>query len=114
VRDDNAPTSVKAKRVLCDIVRHSPNAASADGRYGDIGDFLKRVSVSCLARIYQNTSNSVSSATKAARKMPSSVVPLARLGEPDEIAKAAVFLASDDSSYAACVEFFVAGGFAQV
>jgi NAD(P)-dependent dehydrogenase (short-subunit alcohol dehydrogenase family) len=48
------------------------------------------------------------------RKMLSSLVPLARLGEPDEIAKAVVFLASDDSSYVTGAELFVDGGFAQV
>jgi NAD(P)-dependent dehydrogenase (short-subunit alcohol dehydrogenase family) len=48
------------------------------------------------------------------RKMLSSIVPLGRLGEPDEIAKAVVFLASDDSSYVTGVELFVDGGFAQV
>jgi NAD(P)-dependent dehydrogenase (short-subunit alcohol dehydrogenase family) len=41
-------------------------------------------------------------------------VPLGRVGQPDEIAKAAVFLASDDASYVAGVELFVDGGFAQV
>jgi NAD(P)-dependent dehydrogenase (short-subunit alcohol dehydrogenase family) len=41
-------------------------------------------------------------------------VPLGRVGQPDEIAKAAVFLASDDASYIAGVELFVDGGFAQV
>ncbi len=48
------------------------------------------------------------------RKMISSVVPLGRLGTPDEIAKAVVFLASDDSSYITGTELFVDGGFAQV
>lgn len=43
-----------------------------------------------------------------------STVPLGRLGLPDEIAKAAVFLASDDSSYVTGIELFVDGGFAQV
>jgi NAD(P)-dependent dehydrogenase (short-subunit alcohol dehydrogenase family) len=41
-------------------------------------------------------------------------VPLGRLGLPDEIAKAAVFLASDDSSFVTGIELFVDGGFAQV
>src|SRR6266704_5889399 len=36
---------------------------------------------------------------KERRKMISAIVPLGRLGTPDEIAKAGVFLASDDSSY---------------
>jgi len=47
-------------------------------------------------------------------KMISSSVPLGRLGTPDEIAKAVVFLASDDSSYVTGVELFVDSGFAQV
>jgi NAD(P)-dependent dehydrogenase (short-subunit alcohol dehydrogenase family) len=41
-------------------------------------------------------------------------VPLGRLGRPDEIAKAVVFLAYDDSSYVTGTELFVDGGFAQV
>jgi NAD(P)-dependent dehydrogenase (short-subunit alcohol dehydrogenase family) len=47
-------------------------------------------------------------------KMISDGVPLGRLGTPDEIAKAVVFLASDDSSYITGTELFVDGGFAQV
>src|SRR5713226_9285165 len=47
-------------------------------------------------------------------KTISSSVPLGRLGTPDEIAKAVVFLASDDSSYVTGTELFVDGGFAQV
>jgi NAD(P)-dependent dehydrogenase (short-subunit alcohol dehydrogenase family) len=40
-------------------------------------------------------------------------VPLGRVGEPDEVAKAAVFLASDDASFIAGIELFVDGGQAQ-
>jgi NAD(P)-dependent dehydrogenase (short-subunit alcohol dehydrogenase family) len=42
------------------------------------------------------------------------VVPLGRFGAPDEVAKAVVFLASEDSSYVTGAELFVDGGFAQV
>jgi NAD(P)-dependent dehydrogenase (short-subunit alcohol dehydrogenase family) len=48
------------------------------------------------------------------RKTISTLTPLGRFGTPDEIAKAVVFLASDDSSYVTGIELFVDGGFAQV
>jgi NAD(P)-dependent dehydrogenase (short-subunit alcohol dehydrogenase family) len=46
--------------------------------------------------------------------MLSSGVPLGRVGTADEVARAVVFLASDDSSYITGTELFVDGGFAQV
>ena len=48
------------------------------------------------------------------KKMISNTVPLGRFGTPEEIAKAVVFLASDDASYITGIELFVDGGFAQV
>jgi NAD(P)-dependent dehydrogenase (short-subunit alcohol dehydrogenase family) len=41
-------------------------------------------------------------------------VPMGRMGTPDEVAKAALFLASGDSSYITGIELFVDGGMAQV
>jgi NAD(P)-dependent dehydrogenase (short-subunit alcohol dehydrogenase family) len=44
----------------------------------------------------------------------SAMIPLGRLGDPDEIGKAAVFLASDDASFVNGIELFVDGGMAQI
>ncbi|NYE62083.1 hypothetical protein FHW58_003290 [Duganella sp. 1224] len=43
-----------------------------------------------------------------------SQIPMGRVGDPDEIAKAAVFLASDDASFVNGIELFVDGGIAQI
>ena len=53
-----------------------------------------------------------SEAGEQRKKMISTMVPLGRLGTPDEIANAVIFLASDDGSYV--TGLFVDGGFAQV
>jgi NAD(P)-dependent dehydrogenase (short-subunit alcohol dehydrogenase family) len=46
--------------------------------------------------------------------MISAAVPVGRFGRPEEIAKAVVFLASDDASYITGAELFVDGGLARV
>jgi NAD(P)-dependent dehydrogenase (short-subunit alcohol dehydrogenase family) len=42
------------------------------------------------------------------------LIPMGRVAEADEIAKAALFLASDDSSFINGAEIFADGGMAQV
>ena len=41
-------------------------------------------------------------------------IPLGRVGQPDDIAGAVAFLASDDASYVTGIELFVDGGLAQI
>jgi NAD(P)-dependent dehydrogenase (short-subunit alcohol dehydrogenase family) len=57
---------------------------------------------------------STSSDTDQFRLKMASSIPLGRFGKPEEIAKAVVFLACDDSSYITGIELAVDGGFAQV
>ena len=41
-------------------------------------------------------------------------IPLGQMGTPDEVAKAVLFLASDDSSFITGIELFVDGGRSQI
>ena len=41
-------------------------------------------------------------------------IPMGRIGEPEEIATTALFLASSDSSFVTGIELFVDGGAAQI
>ena len=43
-----------------------------------------------------------------------SAIPLGRIGTPDDLGKAALFLASDDSNYVSGIELYVDGGVAQI
>jgi NAD(P)-dependent dehydrogenase (short-subunit alcohol dehydrogenase family) len=51
--------------------------------------------------------------TKMKKEMANNV-PLGRLGDPDEIAKAVTFLAFDEASYISGTELYVNGGVAQI
>ena len=48
------------------------------------------------------------------QRVTKAITPLGRLGDPDEIAGAALFLASDESSFVNGSELFVDGGSAQI
>lgn len=52
--------------------------------------------------------------SKEARAQYATTIPMGRFGEPEEIAKAALFLASDDASFITGIELFADGGRAQV
>jgi NAD(P)-dependent dehydrogenase (short-subunit alcohol dehydrogenase family) len=54
------------------------------------------------------------SVPEAVRSELASTIPIGRLGRPEEIAAAALFLASDESSFVAGVELCVDGGLSQV
>ena len=51
---------------------------------------------------------------KETRQMFESLIPRGKMGRPEEIAAAAVFLASDDSSFVNGVELSVDGGFSAI
>jgi NAD(P)-dependent dehydrogenase (short-subunit alcohol dehydrogenase family) len=83
----------------------------------DLKDRRIRVNVVSPGAIDTPGLNALLASTEAGQqrlKSLSSSVSLGRLGTPDEVAKAVVFLASDDSSYITGTELFVDGGFAQV
>lgn len=58
--------------------------------------------------------NRPASEKKPSLQFAAAVIPLKRKGRPDEIAAAALFLASGDSSFVAGAELSVDGGLAQV
>jgi NAD(P)-dependent dehydrogenase (short-subunit alcohol dehydrogenase family) len=48
------------------------------------------------------------------KKSLTDMIPLGRLGRPEEVAAAALFLASEESSFIAGAELCIDGGMAQV
>jgi NAD(P)-dependent dehydrogenase (short-subunit alcohol dehydrogenase family) len=75
----------------------------------------RRIRVNAVSPGYTDTQPWHSTeAGEKSMKMISNSIPLGRFGTPDEVAKAVVFLASDDASYITGTELFVDGGFAQV
>lgn len=63
--------------------------------------------------IYETHSESKEE-TEQTKARFASLVPLGRMGRADEVAKAALFLGSDDSSFVTGIELFVDGGMGQI
>jgi NAD(P)-dependent dehydrogenase (short-subunit alcohol dehydrogenase family) len=74
----------------------------------------RRIRVNALSPGYIDTPPWRAAADEQRMKTISNTVPVGRFGTADEIAKAVVFLASDDSSYITGTELFVDGGVAQI
>jgi NAD(P)-dependent dehydrogenase (short-subunit alcohol dehydrogenase family) len=75
----------------------------------------RRIRVNAVSPGYTDTPpwHSIEAAEELMKAI-AGAIPLGRFGAPDEVAKAVVFLASDESSYITGAELFVDGGFAQV
>ena len=64
--------------------------------------------------IISRTGGVTPEAVAGLREVMTNVVPMKRMGEPEEIAKAALFLASDDASFITGIDMYVDGGCVEI
>jgi NAD(P)-dependent dehydrogenase (short-subunit alcohol dehydrogenase family) len=64
--------------------------------------------------IINRTDGVTPEAVAALRDVMTNVVPMKRMGEPAEVAKAAMFLASDDASFITGIDMYVDGGCVEI
>ncbi|CAN7553194.1 SDR family oxidoreductase [Pararhizobium sp. LjRoot255] len=96
-------------------VYDATKAATRSFARGWIVDLKGRdIRINVLSPGYAETPGLSVLTDQAVRDAMKTLVPLGRLGNPDDLAKAAVFLASDDSSYITGIELFVDGGLGQI
>ena len=72
------------------------------------------IRVNVLSPGYTDTPGLAQFVTDEEKTAMAASVPLGRMANPDDLGKAAVFLASDDSAYVTGIELFVDGGVAQI
>jgi NAD(P)-dependent dehydrogenase (short-subunit alcohol dehydrogenase family) len=72
------------------------------------------IRINVLSPGYTDTPGLAQFLAAADRDAAVATVPLGRIGTPDDLGEAAVFLASDDSAYISGIDLFVDGGAVQI
>jgi NAD(P)-dependent dehydrogenase (short-subunit alcohol dehydrogenase family) len=98
----------------CSVYNSSKAAVRSFARTWIVDLKGRDIRVNVLSPGYTDTPGIAQFMTDDVKAAAAASVPLARLGMPDDLGKAAVFLASDDSAYVTGIELFVDGGAAQI
>jgi NAD(P)-dependent dehydrogenase (short-subunit alcohol dehydrogenase family) len=98
----------------CSVYNASKAAVRSFARTWIVDLKGRGIRVNVLSPGYTDTPGVAQFMTDDVKAAAAASVPLGRLGMPDDLGKAAVFLASDDSAYVTGIELFVDGGTAQI
>jgi NAD(P)-dependent dehydrogenase (short-subunit alcohol dehydrogenase family) len=98
----------------CSVYNASKAAVRSFARTWIVDLKGRDIRINVLSPGYTDTPGLTQFLTGADREAAVATVPLGRIGTPDDLGKAAVFLASDDSAYISGVELFVDGGAVQI
>jgi len=98
----------------CSVYNASKAAVRSFARTRIVDLKGRQIRVNVLSPGYTATPGLSDFMTDDQRASAVASVPLGRIGTPDDLAKEAVFLASDDSAYVTGIELFVDGGAAQI
>jgi NAD(P)-dependent dehydrogenase (short-subunit alcohol dehydrogenase family) len=98
----------------CSVYNASKAAVRSFARTWIVDLKGRDIRVNVLSPGYTDTPRVAQFMTDDVKAAAAASVPLGRLGMPDDLGKAAVFLASDDSAYVTGIELFVDGGTGQI
>jgi NAD(P)-dependent dehydrogenase (short-subunit alcohol dehydrogenase family) len=98
----------------CSVYNASKAAVRSFARTWIVDLKGRGIRVNVLSPGYTDTPRVAQFMTDDVKAAAAASVPLGRLGMPDDLGKAAVFLASDDSAYVTGIELLVDGGTGQI
>ena len=98
----------------CSVYNASKAAVRSFARTWIVDLKGRDIRINVLSPGYTETPGLIHFMTDEEKASAVASVPLGRIGTPDDLGKAAVFLASDDSAYVNGIELFVDGGAAQI